>query len=91
MQGCKGAGVPGAGCRVLGAGARALALLLSLTAVVAAQSDAKSQSDRVAARIRALQAESDRLAAQARTVSRARVAYRCAKAKSSRGHACCDC
>ena len=33
-----------------------------------AQSDPKSQSDRVAARIRALQAESDRLAAQARTV-----------------------
>ena len=30
--------------------------------------DAKAQSDRVAARIRALQAESDRLAAQARTV-----------------------
>lgn len=33
-----------------------------------AQSDPKSQSDRAAARIRALQAESDRLAAQARTV-----------------------
>src|SRR5262245_2655364 len=37
-------------------------------ASVFAQSDPKSQSDRVAARIRALQAESDRLAAQARTV-----------------------
>jgi septal ring factor EnvC (AmiA/AmiB activator) len=36
-------------------------------ASVAAQ-DAKSQSDRAAARIKALQAESDRLAAQARTV-----------------------
>jgi septal ring factor EnvC (AmiA/AmiB activator) len=33
-----------------------------------AQSDPKSQSERAAARIRALQAESDRLAAQARTV-----------------------
>lgn len=33
-----------------------------------AQSDPKAQSDRVAARIKALQAESDRLAAQARTV-----------------------
>jgi murein hydrolase activator len=33
-----------------------------------AQSDAKAQSDRIAARIRALQAESDRIAAQARTV-----------------------
>jgi murein hydrolase activator len=33
-----------------------------------AQSDPKTQSERIAARIRALQAESDRLAAQARTV-----------------------
>ena len=33
-----------------------------------AQTDPKAQSDRAAARIRALQAESDRLAAQARTV-----------------------
>jgi murein hydrolase activator len=43
-------------------------VVLALSAVIAAQSDPKSQSDRVAARIRALQAESDRLAAQARTV-----------------------
>lgn len=42
--------------------------VLFLSAALAAQGDPKSQSDRVAARIRALQAESDRLAAQARTV-----------------------
>lgn len=42
--------------------------VLSLGVLVAAQGDAKSQSDRAAARIKALQAESDRLAAQARTV-----------------------
>jgi septal ring factor EnvC (AmiA/AmiB activator) len=35
---------------------------------IAAQTDPKAQSERVTARIRALQAESDRLAAQARTV-----------------------
>jgi septal ring factor EnvC (AmiA/AmiB activator) len=42
----------------------AIALGLSLHA----QSDPKSQSDRITARIKALQAESDKLAAQARTV-----------------------
>jgi len=43
---------------------------LALATIVSAQapSDPKSQSDRAAARIRALQAESDRLAVQARTV-----------------------
>jgi len=35
---------------------------------VSAQSDPKSQADRAAARIKSLQAESDRLAAQSRTV-----------------------
>ena len=45
------------------------ALLMGVAAnALHAQSDPKSQSDRVAARIRALQAESDRLASQARTV-----------------------
>lgn len=39
-----------------------------LGALLHAQSDPKAQSDRAAARIKALQAESDRLAAQARTV-----------------------
>lgn len=39
-----------------------------LCASVIAQSDPKSQADRAAARIKSLQAESDRLAAQARTV-----------------------
>lgn len=48
------------GCAVLA--------LLSLGGLVSAQGDAKSQSDRAAARIKSLQAESDRLAAQARTV-----------------------
>ena len=43
-------------------------ILASVGTSIHAQSDPKSQSDRVAARIRALQAESDRLAAQARTV-----------------------
>jgi len=43
-------------------------LLLVLGASIYAQGDPKSQSDRAAARIRALQAESDKLAAQARTV-----------------------
>lgn len=45
-----------------------LCTVLSLSVAIAAQGDPKSQSDRVAARIRALQAESDRLASQARTV-----------------------
>jgi len=48
------------GCAVLA--------LLSLSVLVAAQGDATSQADRAAARIKALQAESDRLAVQARTV-----------------------
>jgi len=39
-----------------------------LSTAVFGQSDPKAQSDRAAARIKALQAESDRLAAQARTV-----------------------
>src|SRR5436190_4292812 len=39
-----------------------------LASAVHGQSDPKAQSDRAAARIKALQAESDRLAAQARTV-----------------------
>ena len=43
-------------------------IVATLGTSIVAQSDPKSQSDRVAARIRALQAESDRLAAQARTV-----------------------
>ena len=43
-------------------------IVATLGTSIGAQSDPKSQSDRVAARIRALQAESDRLAAQARTV-----------------------
>jgi septal ring factor EnvC (AmiA/AmiB activator) len=43
-------------------------VVLPFAAGILAQSDPKSQSDRVAARIRALQQESDRLAAQARTV-----------------------
>src|SRR5262245_56795838 len=43
-------------------------IVASVGTSIGAQSDPKSQSDRVAARIRALQAESDRLAAQARTV-----------------------
>lgn len=48
---------------------RATAALLTLfVAAPLAQSDLKSQADRVAARIKSLQAESDRLAAQARTV-----------------------
>lgn len=42
--------------------------VLSSAIATHAQGDAKSQSDRAAARIKALQAESDRLAAQARTV-----------------------
>jgi septal ring factor EnvC (AmiA/AmiB activator) len=42
--------------------------LVVLVATIGAQSDPKSQSDRAAARIRALQAESDQLAARARTV-----------------------
>lgn len=44
----------------------ALTLCFGLT--IYGQSDPKAQSDRAAARIKALQAESDRLAAQARTV-----------------------
>ena len=43
-------------------------IVATLGTSIVAQSDPKSQSDRVAARIRALQAESDRLASQARTV-----------------------
>ena len=42
--------------------------VLAFGIVIAAQSDPKSQADRAAARIRSLQAESDKLAAQARTV-----------------------
>ena len=49
-------------------GAYVAAILLLSIAVPLAQSDPKSQAERVAARIRSLQAESDRLAAQARTV-----------------------
>jgi septal ring factor EnvC (AmiA/AmiB activator) len=45
-----------------------LFLLLVLGVSIYAQGDPQSQSDRAAARIRALQAESDKLAAQARTV-----------------------
>jgi septal ring factor EnvC (AmiA/AmiB activator) len=47
-----------------------LIILLGLTVLVSAQgpSDPKAQAERVASRIKALQAESDRLAAQARTV-----------------------
>jgi septal ring factor EnvC (AmiA/AmiB activator) len=43
-------------------------LLTAALAVPVAAQDAKTQSDRIAARIKALQAESDRIAAQARTV-----------------------
>jgi septal ring factor EnvC (AmiA/AmiB activator) len=46
----------------------AAVLIAVIATTTAAQSDPKSQSDRAAARIKALQAESDRLAAQARTV-----------------------
>jgi murein hydrolase activator len=52
-------------CGVLGCAMLAFALY---AAIVDAQDDPKSQSDRAAARIKALQAESDQLAAQARTV-----------------------
>lgn len=45
-----------------------MCVVLALALVAAAQDDPKSQSDRAAARIKALQAEADRLAAQARTV-----------------------
>lgn len=48
------------GCCVLGC--------VVLSPAVSAQGDPKAQSARIAARIKALQAESDRLAAQARTV-----------------------
>jgi septal ring factor EnvC (AmiA/AmiB activator) len=49
---------------------KAFILALALTTLVSAQapSDPKAQADRVTARIRALQAESDRLAEQSRTV-----------------------
>jgi septal ring factor EnvC (AmiA/AmiB activator) len=43
-------------------------MVIALSVSISAQSDPKAQSDRAAARIKALQAESDRLAAQARTV-----------------------
>jgi hypothetical protein len=49
-------------------GARVLGCLALACTALSAQGDPRSQSDRVAARIKALQAESDRLAAQARTV-----------------------
>ena len=50
-------------------GAFVAACLVAISVLSAhGQSDPKAQSDRAAARIRALQAESDRLAAQARTV-----------------------
>ena len=50
-------------------GAYVTALIVAIAATsIFAQGDPKSQSDRAAARIRALQAESDKLAAQARTV-----------------------
>jgi septal ring factor EnvC (AmiA/AmiB activator) len=49
-------------------GAYVAVFLLLVAAVPLAQSDPKSQAQRVAARIKALQTESDRLAAQARTV-----------------------
>ncbi len=57
--------VPSPGFRVAG-----VAMILSALFGLAlhAQGDAKAQSDRAASRIRALQAESDRLAAQSRTV-----------------------
>lgn len=42
--------------------------LIAFSLSIHAQSDPKAQSDRAAARIKSLQAESDRLAAQARTV-----------------------
>jgi septal ring factor EnvC (AmiA/AmiB activator) len=46
-----------------------ITLILAIAAAgLVAQSDPKSQSDRINARIKALQAESDKLAAQARTV-----------------------
>src|SRR5262245_4529870 len=54
-------------CGVLRCAARWAGVLM-LGASLAAQSDPKAQSDRIAARIKALQTESDKLAARAKTV-----------------------